>query len=147
MEQFLTRKLQDEMRLSEESMIIICPNPKCGREIEEPIRLTNLSVMPPEQYNACPYCFTKLKPETPTEPEEVTTTEDEVLEDAKESSSEVFKKVGDLILGSSETKEKETGTGCPEEFGYLAKRPKDAPIPQECLLCSRMVDCMLKAKE
>jgi hypothetical protein len=135
------------MRLPEESVIVICPNPKCGREIEEPIPLTNLSVTPSEQYDACPYCFTKLVPQTLAEPEEVTPSEDEVLESVEVTNSEVLEKVENLILSSSETKEKEAGTGCPREFGYLANRPKDAAIPQECLLCPKMVDCMLKIKE
>jgi len=135
------------MRLPEESMIVICPNPKCGRELEEPILLTNLSVNPTEKYDACPYCFTKLIPETAGEPEEVNLSTNEVLETSKEAGSQVFKKIEDLILVSTETKEKVKETGCPEEFGYLANRPKDAPIPQECLLCPKMVDCMLRAKE
>jgi len=40
-------------------------------------------------------------------------------------------------------KEGKGPSGCPHYFGYLAKRPKDAPIPQQCLVCSRIVDCML----
>ena len=35
---------------------------------------------------------------------------------------------------------------CSRHFGYLANRPKDAPIPQECLVCSKIVNCMLKLK-
>jgi hypothetical protein len=148
--------------LSEESVVVVCPNPKCQREIEEPILLTNLSVTPTEEYDACPYCFTKLEPETTVSPDEVTDdmedmeeletvqapSEDEPLETAEDSTSQVLKDVGDLILSSSVTKEEERETaGCPEDFGYLANRPKDTPIPQECLVCPKMVDCMLKIKE
>jgi len=43
-------------------------------------------------------------------------------------------------------KEGKGPSGCPHDFGYLAKRPKDAPIPQECLVCSRIMDCMLKPR-
>ena len=71
-----------------------------------------------------------------------------VLTKAKESGSQVLRKVEDLILGSNGPQEKERKTsGCPQDFGYLANRPKDAPIPQECLFCPKMVDCMLKAKK
>ena len=137
------------MRLPEKSaVVIVCPNPKCGREIEEPILLTNLSVKPTEQYDACPYCFTKIEPETTVVQEEVTPQVEVVLEESEDSGSEVLKKVEDLIRVSKEPQEKEKKTsGCPESFGYLANRPKDAPIPQECLLCPKMVDCMLKTKE
>jgi len=43
--------------------------------------------------------------------------------------------------------DKDTKSGCPERFGYLANRPKDEPIPQYCLTCTKMVDCMLSPKE
>ncbi len=55
----------------------------------------------------------------------------EPLEKEKEPAAKPLKKEG---KGPS---------GCPHDFGYLAKRPKDAPIPQQCLVCSRIVDCML----
>lgn len=32
---------------------------------------------------------------------------------------------------------------CPHYFGYLASRPDNAPIPQECLICPRLGDCMV----
>jgi hypothetical protein len=34
-------------------------------------------------------------------------------------------------------------SGCLHNFGYLASRPKNAPIPQECILCQRLGDCMV----
>jgi len=34
-------------------------------------------------------------------------------------------------------------SGCLHHFGYLASRPKNAPIPQECILCQRLGDCMV----
>ena len=44
--------------------------------------------------------------------------------------------------------EKETkSAGCPETFGYLSKRPPDTPIPPQCLVCPKMVDCMLSPRE
>lgn len=33
--------------------------------------------------------------------------------------------------------------GCPYHFGYLSSRPEDSDIPQECLLCQRLGDCMV----
>jgi hypothetical protein len=136
------------MRLPEESVVVVCSNPKCRRRIEEPILLTNLSFTPAEQYDACPYCFAKLEPETAVnQQEEVIPSVDEALEKDEDTSSRLMKKVEDLILASNEPKGKENETGCPQDFGYLANRPKDAPIPQECLVCPKMVDCMLKAEK
>ena len=34
-------------------------------------------------------------------------------------------------------------SGCLHHFGYLSARPKDSPIPQECILCQRLGDCMV----
>jgi len=41
-------------------------------------------------------------------------------------------------------KEEKGPSECPHHFGYLANRPKDVPIPQDCLTCPKIVDCMLK---
>jgi hypothetical protein len=194
--------------LSEESVVVVCPNPKCRREIEEPILLTNLSVTPSKQYEACPYCFASLEPEPPIEQEagpEPTVEQEEatstiksgnsVLEKVKDSAPRFLNKVKTLIPNSngsqkekiekpekpqaeppakkeekttkeepktepvakeepkeetetepSDKKESES-SGCPEYFGYLANRPPDAPIPPQCLVCPKMVDCALSPKE
>lgn len=34
-------------------------------------------------------------------------------------------------------------SGCLHHFGYLSSRPKDSPIPQECIICQRLGDCMV----
>jgi len=34
-------------------------------------------------------------------------------------------------------------SGCLNHFGYLSSRPKDSPIPQECIICQRLGDCMV----
>lgn len=31
---------------------------------------------------------------------------------------------------------------CPHDFGYLKKRDKNTPIPDECLSCPRMMECL-----
>ena len=140
-----------------ESRVIICPNPECHREIEEPILLNNLSVTPAEQYYACPHCFIKLDEE------------DENKEDITQESTSgpplhpALEKVLDAISTQPQKEEKEKEkkkkeetpvqppekegkcpSECPHRFGYLASRAKDAPIPQECLICPKIVDCMLK---
>lgn len=35
--------------------------------------------------------------------------------------------------------------GCPYYFGYLSSRPEGSAIPQECMLCQRLGDCMVAA--
>ncbi len=39
--------------------------------------------------------------------------------------------------------EREIFSGCLNHFGYLASRPKDTPIPNECIICQRLGDCMV----
>lgn len=34
-------------------------------------------------------------------------------------------------------------SGCLHSFGYLASRPSNAPIPEECIICQRLGDCMV----
>ena len=90
-------------RLPKKSPAVICPNPKCGKEIEDSIILNVLSVNPPKQYEACPYCFSELEKEkvteTPKKPEEPQ------VEEVKESSSGVFDRVKSLIPSRNKTEE------------------------------------------
>jgi hypothetical protein len=170
-------------RLPKKSPAVSCPNPKCGKQIEDSIMLNVLSVNPPKQYEACPYCFCELEKEATIEKEKVTKTskkpEEPKVEDVKESGSGVFGRVKSLIPGRNKTEEVEEiqnkpsvtkekpqdkkpdkkedkkkekssnndKSGCPERFGYLSNRPSDVPIPQACLTCPKMVDCMLSPKE
>ena len=32
---------------------------------------------------------------------------------------------------------------CAHHFGYLKKRPKDTPIPEACLTCKKMIQCLI----
>jgi hypothetical protein len=40
--------------------VFVCPNPKCRKDIEEPILLNDWSTTPAEHYYACPRCFLRL---------------------------------------------------------------------------------------
>ena len=130
--------------------VIICPNPKCQRKIEEPILLNNLSTTPAEHYYACPHCLTKLEdviegsaPGPPIRPslEKVL---DAISTQPQKEKGEKKKKEGPPVKPAQK---KEKGPSrCPHRFGYLASRPKEATIPQECLICPKLMDCMLKPR-
>ncbi len=47
-----------------------------------------------------------------------------------------------LTTESQAEKKKEEGK-CPYHFGYLKEKPKEMPIPEECLTCPKMLECML----
>ncbi len=140
--------------MSKESGVVICPNPKCRRKIEDRILLNVLSTTPAEQYYACPHCFIKLN---------VGVENDENIAEESIPSSPVhpsLEKVMDVISAQSEKEEDEEKkeepaakppeekgkgpSGCPHHFGYLASRAKGTPIPQECLICPKIMECMLK---
>ncbi len=142
------------MELPKETEVIVCPNSKCHRKIEEPILLNNLSTTPSEQYHACPHCFLKLTEDsendesiieesTPTPP--VHPSLEKVLDAiSAQPQGEKEEKTKGKAMARTEEAEGERLSGCPFNFGYLANRPRDSPIPQECLTCQRIVDCMLK---
>ena len=76
------------------------------------------------------------EPEPVVKEEQVLTDEPEIDDSFKETEPKP---------APSANKE-ELKSGCPETFGYLANRPKDIPIPQGCLVCPKMVDCMLSPR-
>jgi len=116
--------------LPNELGLIICPNPKCHRKIEEPILLSNLSTAPAEQYYACPYCLIKL----------------EVTSAQPEKEKEKEKKKEEPPFEQPE-KEEKGPSRCAGYFGYLASRPENAPIPKECLTCPKVLDCVMKISD
>ena len=48
-----------------------------------------------------------------------------------------------LMEENAQALEEKFFSGCLHNFGYLAGRPKNTPIPQECILCQRLGDCMV----
>ncbi len=186
----------------EESSTLVCPNPKCQREIKKAIAIKILSISPMKKYEACPYCFSRLeqppldeqhplesipdeasKPEIEPqqdmkeEKETQSQAEDSVSQKVEDTGSSIMEKVKALIPtpneSQTEKKEKRDETqaesrdkeiqkeapetepdtsktsgfsGCPKAFGYLANRSSDAPIPPDCMLCPRIVECMLKVE-
>jgi len=142
--------------LPNESEVVACPNPKCGREIEEPILLNCLSTSPEEQYYACPYCFTKLDVDAegtqPQKEEEEPTIEplekkQPIIRPREKEQPAIEPVEEEEPMVKPPQKEEKAPSGCTHQFGYLAKRPKNDPIPQECLTCSKIVDCMLKMSD
>ncbi|WNZ28504.1 MAG: hypothetical protein IAX21_07515 [Candidatus Bathyarchaeota archaeon] len=59
---------------------------------------------------------------------------DELLEKVKEAISK-------QSPGNSDNNDKKQFK-CPHSFGYLSKMPKGNPIPEECFLCPKVVECL-----
>ncbi|MCW4016547.1 MAG: hypothetical protein NWF06_09270 [Candidatus Bathyarchaeota archaeon] len=56
---------------------------------------------------------------------------------------EVLEKVKDSIVNQQTNESEKHEEKCSHHFGYLSKLPKSNSVPEECLLCSRVVDCMM----
>lgn len=89
-----------------------------------------------ESYDACPYCLTE-------------TSAEKVLESTDEIRQELEKpKITEVSLEPDELRQAESSSkvqGCTRQFGYLSKRPSKEKIPDECITCEKIVQCMLKA--
>ena len=72
-----------------------------------------------------------------------------VVRSSQKSSSNNRAHNGNYSMNSSKKEESTVAgeerffSGCLHHFGYLSSRPKEDPVPQECILCQRLGDCML----
>jgi len=97
----------------------------CGENFSKPILATVSSDGILQKYYACPHCLTEVS-------------------DAKSQRSEEDEKTSVLAEGIENAAAKlESNMECKNFFGYLKKRPKSTPIPDECLTCDKMIDCLI----
>jgi hypothetical protein len=98
------------------------------------LKAINLALGNPEPYLACPRCLTDIttqespptaEPKPNLETETLKTTEDKAAEEKD---------------GTAPTKPQ-----CTRHFGYLSERSNKEKIPEECITCTDIVNCMLKA--
>jgi DNA-directed RNA polymerase subunit RPC12/RpoP len=100
----------------------------CGEEFEKPLLAMFSSGFIIEKYYACPKCLSKV---ASVESQK----KDEVDESEKEEKKSLEIDVEDTM---------EETVACQYHFGYLKRRPKNTPIPEECFTCIKMIDCMSK---
>jgi DNA-directed RNA polymerase subunit RPC12/RpoP len=98
-----------------------CPYKGCGKSFEKPAVLTDSTSMPRETYYACPYCNSKL---------------DIIVEN--------MKLVG--VRTTEYPKVFDSPAKCAHYFGFLTAIPRDAPIPDECLVCPKVLQCNIKKR-
>jgi DNA-directed RNA polymerase subunit RPC12/RpoP len=101
-----------------------CPNPSCGKVFETPLRTLNLQD-PAEPYAACPYCLTKI-------------TEFQVEINKSETRDE------SRLSKEKSSKTKEKPSTCQYHLGYLSEREDKQQIPDECIVCKDLLECMLQ---
>jgi hypothetical protein len=113
-----------------------CPNPSCGRVFTNPIKTENLGSKKAEVYNSCPFCLTEIT----LEKSSTTFEEKKNLKRKKTGSEQASVDFKEKTLAESSPKVR----GCVHHFGYLSKRSKKEKIPEECMICENIVQCMLK---
>ncbi|MEM2119072.1 MAG: hypothetical protein QW840_02995 [Candidatus Bathyarchaeia archaeon] len=109
-----------------------CPNPVCGKVFTSPLKTENVSSRNQKKYDACPYCLTEIVIEaSPTCTEEDKHKPENIEEPPQ--------------FGPSETAPATPKTSeCPYHLGYLSKRSPKDKIPESCMMCENIVQCMLK---
>jgi len=102
---------------------LICDG--CGENFDRPILATVVSGNFSRTYYACPRCLTKVGE----------------IESAKHDKSDEEDK-GSTAIARKKMESDSEETRCEHFLGYLRKRPKNTPIPDDCLTCSRMIECL-----
>ena len=95
----------------------------CGEEFDAPLLAMVFSDSLVEEYYACPKCLSKVR-----------SVERQVEVDKAEEEAN--------SLGMSIEEPAGAAVGCGHYLGFLKSRPKSTPIPEECLTCSKMIECM-----
>ncbi len=105
----------------------------CGNEFRKPLHASFSSNSKVSKYYACPRCLSQVDFEEKTNLEarkEILLSEERVQE---------------LSLNAEElTREGkfDAKAECEHELGYLKKRPRNTSVPDQCLLCSKIIECM-----
>jgi hypothetical protein len=114
----------------------MCPNPSCGKVFTSPLKAENLGSKNAEAYYACPYCLTEI------------TIEKNLADVGEKKELEVKEIRGKKPTVHSVEKEPTQPhpavQGCSQYFGYLSKRSSKEKVPEECMTCEKIVQCMLK---
>jgi hypothetical protein len=111
----------------------ICPNPSCGKPFAKPLKAINMALDNPEPYLACPHCLTEITtPENSSSPRTKPNLDTEPTHEETSAAEE-------------RTTQAPMKTRCTQHFGYLSERSNKEKIPEECITCTDIVKCMLKA--
>jgi uncharacterized Zn-finger protein len=98
-----------------------CPYKGCEKIFEKPTVLTDASTIPRQSFYACPYCMSKI---------------DIAVENMK-------------IVGIKPTEYPivfDSPAKCAHFSGFLNALPPDAPLPDECLICPKVLQCNIRKK-
>jgi hypothetical protein len=111
-----------------------CPNPSCGKAFSSPIKAQNLRSKNVEVYDACPFCLTEI-----TVDENST-----IIEEKRDFETKKNDKEEEYPEAKTQAKPIPKVQGCSHHLGYLSQRSPKEKIPEECMMCENIVQCMLK---
>lgn len=105
----------------------VCTNTSCRRTFIRPLKTIIIGVST-KPFEACPYCLTQVEgvAEVPSS---------NPIEDGPKPPKEPIEK---------QTKATSGPANCSRHIGYLSERGSKEPIPDDCLTCMEIVQCMLK---
>jgi len=113
--------------VTSEEQASACSCTKCGKSFSQPVELTVRTKGSLETYQACPHCFSQVS----------------VSDNLKKPPSEAaLDALANAVKETAKDIEKNKQAGCSNFLGYLKKRPKGSPIPDECLTCDSIMQCM-----
>lgn len=99
-----------------------CPYKGCEKSFDKPAVLTDKTIMPRKSYYACPHCQSKI----------------DIMVDN-------MKIVG--IRTSEYPKVFESPAKCARYFGFLNSIPKEGAVPEECLICPKVLQCTVRQEQ
>jgi DNA-directed RNA polymerase subunit RPC12/RpoP len=99
--------------------LLFCPYKNCGKVFTKPLMLTDSTGILRKTYYACPHCHSKL---------DIKVEDFHVVHIGK-------------CTGGERTPVK---VNCPYSFGHLRTLSENAPIPDECLTCPKLLHCHIK---
>jgi len=95
---------------------------ECGENFTKPLLANVSSQGLVQSYYACPRCLTEVH-----------------VNDQAEVNSAEPSLAGEQLKAEHEKTEDES---CQHFFGYLRKRSRETAIPEACLTCRKMIECM-----
>lgn len=104
-----------------------CPNEKCGYAFRQPLAALQIQEDGETEFYACPRCLSEITVEDSMSPDT-----DKMEDDRKEESE------------NEEVLPPKASPGCLHHYGYLGERDSKDDIPEECMICKDLMDCMLK---
>jgi len=104
------------------------------------LKAENLSSGTAMVYEACPYCLTQIITKetiSPSKHEPLIAEETTKLEPETKTKQEE-------VVGTAQLQPSLETSNCQHYFGYLSERSSRDPPPEECMVCPKIVQCMLK---